>query len=641
MEFVYEFELCSIIFLLIVMFFYFTKKRFDSITDRVFSLFLFATMLTMIFDVTASRLLQNAKDYPIWLHYALNIGFYASQIFVPFFGYIYSLAIVNKFDGRLRGRKKAFWIPIIIQEFLAFSSPIFGLYFTIDKDGSFSYGTLHIFHYILPILFLVLALFMGFKYRRAITGTQFLAIAALSAGCVVFAVLQALFPKYLIVNMTGVLSAFLMYLSLQNPDAAIDTLTGLFNSTAFLSYINKAFIEKQDFTLFSVKLNDLKLLNSSFGVENCDRIIELMADYLKNIDGTEMIFRITGGSFGAIVYGRSAAARIRKELIERFNESWKLLDIEIMLNIKVIQIDVPKYATTPEELLHNLNYCSYMMDGSAESYIYMDESIARKIEEEARVEQVVRDAIAKEQFKIVYQPIYSVKENRYVALEALARVYDDKLGDILPEVFLPIAERDGCLIKMGIIVLNKVCDLLSRINIEQLGLKYININLSNAECMQDDLASNFYSVVEGYEIDPRYIHFDINETTATNAMEQLRYSMFRMLQSGCDFALDDFGTGYSNLSGIMELPFSMVKLDRTIVTYYENPEKTLAVMESVIDMLEDLGMEICAEGIENKEQDEMMRKIGAGYMQGFLYSKPLDEQGIISFLCDSEGGVRA
>ena len=189
----------------------------------------------------------------------------------------------------------------------------------------------------------------------------------------------------------------------------------------------------------------------------------------------------------------------------------------------------------------------------------------------------------------------------------------------------------GRIVELGRIVFEKVCKFIDDNDMEELGLDYIEVNLSTVQCMQENLAKTYIDIMEKYQINPKYINLEITET-AQSTRSTLLKNMEKLNKYGVSFSLDDFGTGNSNLNYVIEMPVKIVKFDKNMVnSYFENRIASF-VMNSAIDMIKGLGHKIVLEGIETKEQIERVKNLKVDYIQGYYYSKPIDVNSFISFI---------
>ena len=249
--------------------------------------------------------------------------------------------------------------------------------------------------------------------------------------------------------------------------------------------------------------------------------------------------------------------------------------------------------------------------------------ILEKRRKEIAIAQAISKAINNRSFQVYFQPIYSVEESCYTNMEALVRLIDDTLGFIPPDEFIPIAEKNGDILAIGEIVLEKVCEFVELYHPEDYGIKAIHVNLSVVQCMQENISNKLLSIIDKYNIPHGLIDFEITETTANNTTNSLEKIMRDFNNQGIKFSLDDFGTGYSNQSNMMQYPYSIVKIDKSMVWACDNNPKAFISLKHTIAMIKDLEMAVLAEGVESEAHISMLKEIGCEFLQGFYFSRPL------------------
>jgi len=251
------------------------------------------------------------------------------------------------------------------------------------------------------------------------------------------------------------------------------------------------------------------------------------------------------------------------------------------------------------------------------------------------IEEIVKDAVQNDKLDVVYQPIYSVADKAFVSAEALVRLRDTTtLGFISPDEFIPIAEKRGMIMKLGELVFEKVCRFAKENDLQGFGIKYIEVNLSGIQCIDYMLPAQLQSIMKKYKISPSFINLEITETAAIESGDMLKKNMNKLRGMGCSFSMDDFGTGYSNLSQMVAVNYDLVKIDKSLIwpCFEENGEKALVILENIVNMLLQLGVKIVAEGVETVAQLNKLTMLGVDYMQGYFYSKPVNETDFISFV---------
>ena len=227
--------------------------------------------------------------------------------------------------------------------------------------------------------------------------------------------------------------------------------------------------------------------------------------------------------------------------------------------------------------------------------------------------------------------IYSVKENKFHSAEALLRLKDEKYGFISPDIFISAAEKSGAIYRIGAFVLEEVCKFISSDRFKQLGLDYIEINLSAVECMQNNLAGQILDMLHKYGVRPDQINLEITETAASYSQKTMMDNLMALCDAGIHFSLDDFGTGYSNMKRIASLPLYLVKLDKSFTDVEDNP-RMMIVLQNTIQMIKAMNMQIVVEGVETENLVKQFSDLECEYIQGYYYSKPVPQDEFVEFI---------
>ena len=310
-----------------------------------------------------------------------------------------------------------------------------------------------------------------------------------------------------------------------------------------------------------------------------------------------------------------------------------LEDVNLTLSVSNFELVYPRDVKRLVEIVDLIDYAqNFVIDEEMEGRHLTAEKILENRRRENQITHVLQRAIANEEFMVYYQPIYSVEEGCFSSAEALIRLHDEKLGFISPEVFIPLAEQNGMIFKIGEFVFRSVCKMISENNLEQYGMRYIEVNLSAAQCVQENLHKKLLSIMDEYGVPYSFINLEITETAVTVSKETLRKNMDDMVRQGVTFSMDDYGTGYSNINSLITFPFHLVKMDKSIVWYAMKNERAMSALKHSVNMIKELGMCIVAEGVETMEQSEELQRMGCDYLQGYYYSRPIPPEEFIAFL---------
>ena len=225
---------------------------------------------------------------------------------------------------------------------------------------------------------------------------------------------------------------------------------------------------------------------------------------------------------------------------------------------------------------------------------------------------------------MVYQPIYDINNKCFNHFEALIRLANEELGYIGPGEFIPIAENFGLANDIDFFVLNETCAFLQR----NPQIESLEINISCAEFFNNP-SERFIKTINDYQIDPSKLCLEITETIAVKYPAKTKEFMNDLGQHGIKFAMDDFGSGYSNMARFITLPFSIAKLDKTLLNETMNVE---VFFDAAVNLFKSLNIPIVVEGVESKEQLELTKRKEIEYVQGFYFSQPLREEDLLEFL---------
>ena len=490
------------------------------------------------------------------------------------------------------------------------------------------------------LLFAGLNILVVYKKNSSLERTLMLMLTF--AAAYVFTVVEAFVPELRMQNFALALLLGEEFFSLRNPDEQYDINTGLLGEEAFreslrrrLFYLDKHKSEKVYLVMLAIHGSEtfMKL----FGDVNEIKLRKNVIDELTRIANGVLVFRLRQGLYVYMVdeEGMGEALRIQGDLNDRFKGTFGKDAYEMEMHASTSLIELPEMADTLPAVLDLL----YM---AAKEGLVKDKKVvdAGKLDSghEAymrEVDEKVRNAVSAGNLEVYYQPIYSLEEKRYVSAEALIRLHDgDKL--IPPDVFIPIAESNGMIIEIDEFVIQQVCRMISDRNIESLGIKYIEINLSVPDMIQENLPEKLMRYTEMYHIRPSQINIEITETSADTFTGMVEDNVRKLSKLGFKFTLDDFGTGYSSLSRIIMLPFGIIKLDKTIVqppysldTARER-DNAMTLLESSADMIHRVGSETVAEGVETEEQLNKLRELDTEFIQGFYFARPMPESEFIN-----------
>ena len=384
--------------------------------------------------------------------------------------------------------------------------------------------------------------------------------------------------------------------------------------------------------MIAISIEGFQFFVENFGIHDGNLVLKQIASFLSGMEGAK-VFRDSETEFIIIFENELLVDEAVEQIRRRFEEPWNLRELNFNLQVCVTYLQNSNIVNPKEEITEVLHY--FMRECrkcGKDSLIRIDEEELEKKKKVTDAEQALRWALKNDRIEVYYQPIYSIKDGKFVSLEALVRIFDKEGNFIMPDLFIPIAEQNGMILELGMAVFRKVCGFMKETPLENYGIEYVEVNLSVVQCMQDDLAKQLLDTTNQYNIPPYRLNFEITETATTNSESTLLENMQEILKVGGTFSLDDYGSGYANLSYIVGFPFHIIKLDKNMVWSYFKSEKAKIAMKYAVSMVKELGMQIIAEGVEDEIQYSAMKNLGVDYIQGFYFSKPLPEKQVTEFL---------
>lgn len=423
--------------------------------------------------------------------------------------------------------------------------------------------------------------------------------------------------------------------------SSTDTLTGIPNRMHFEKTIRKSIAQAKrnhtKFVIFYIDLDNFKNTNDTLGHQFGDLLLKYAVERMTNISReSDFLARIGGDEFAMITYDVSSfddAAKIAHKLIHAFRSPFILEDNKVSSSLSIGIAIYPDHGSNIETLIKNVDMAMYKAKESGKNnFQCYDESITQAKMKQNRYETELRYALNNDEFHIEFQPKFNLLTGEIVGVESLLRWHNPTLGDVSPDVFIPIAERTGLIHSIGKWVLESCCQQLYIWQQESTCDFRMAINLSPKQLMKPDLAKHVDELLATYEINPDKIEFEITETAIMSGDEISEKLLKRFNELGITLTIDDFGTGFSSLIHIKRLPIKALKIDKTFVVDIPKDENDIAIVKSVISLSDSLKLNVVAEGIETEEQKQFLLEHGCTIGQGFHLSMPLKSDELIQLI---------
>jgi diguanylate cyclase (GGDEF)-like protein len=408
-----------------------------------------------------------------------------------------------------------------------------------------------------------------------------------------------------------------------------DVLTGLANRAEFNAKLDEASKRLKRnggaVTVMMLDLDKFKAVNDTLGHPAGDQLLVEVARRLKSsIRETDVLARLGGDEFAIIQEGgpnqHEGASALALRIINSIARPFDLNGHTASVGTSIGIVLAPEHGADPEELLKKADLALYDTKANGRNdFRFFRAEMLDVVHTQRSAESELRDAIAREEFELHYQPVVDAKTRQLCGVEALVRWRHPTKGLIAPDQFIPLAESTGLIAQLGEWVLQQACtDATSW----PAHIK-IAINISAVQFRKGNLFDVILCALVETGLPPERLELEITETSLLENQEAHLATIRQLKNIGISMALDDFGTGYSSVSYLTNFPFDKIKIDKSFTQGVLNRRDCAAVVSSVLALARGLGTVTTAEGVETEEQLEYMRNAGVDLVQGYLLGRPV------------------
>ena len=409
-----------------------------------------------------------------------------------------------------------------------------------------------------------------------------------------------------------------------------DSLTGLYTEQAFFHYSRRIMQFRSDKKMHVIigRIKDFELIISIYGRKKANELLCYMASIYNKKFKYGLLAKKGKASFLCLLSDDYKLDHQRMDnVINEFTENAPIKGIRIKYGIyKNIDKNLPitticDYASMAAETV---------MEDYNHDYAYYTDELAQKRIYNQMIENCFTDALKNKEFMIYYQPKIDVITEKVIGAEALVRWQRTDGSMISPENFIPIYEKNGQIQKLDAYIFGQVCRLQKRILDESKKLLSVSVNLSRSSILCEEIVEQYTKIVRENDIPITCVPLEITESASVYGQKVVKVAE-RLLQSGFKLHIDDFGSGYSSMESLSRLPFSVLKIDKSLIDHICETRVEILV-NHIIKLSRDLNMRVLAEGVETKEQLDILRKIKCDEIQGFYYARPMPEVEFVEYV---------
>ncbi|MEG2086259.1 MAG: bifunctional diguanylate cyclase/phosphodiesterase [Clostridia bacterium] len=610
--------------MIVIMFDIFKTGTLKTLRDKLFGALAIFTVLAIASDIISSYAMNNPTRLSwAFTEYSLIIYFILTPL-LSMLWHMYATSVVYKPTKKRNLAFKITTIPYILYVLICLSNPLTNWMFSLAGDNTYGRGVLFNILYILFYGYSVATIILACcNYKKTERTTSIvLTIFPIITG--VSVVLQETLKGYLIFGAAFTLVLLITYLFLQNRKATRDSLTGIDNRNSFSSTIERLSLSNEHGFILIVALDDFKLFNQTFGQKNGDKLLCTVSEYLISISPNRTAYRYGGDIFTLILKKATEkeASDLAHLVLDRFEQPFIVDGANYSASVCLGVVEYPgKSLDKNQSIISALDFALYQAKRRGKGQLaFFNEELVRKFKRKNEISEAIKRAIENKSFEVYLQPIYHTELKRFAFAEALLRLNDEKLGSISPAEFIPVAEESGQIVGITYFVLEKVCEFLKSNEDVLKNNISISVNFSIVQFMQNNMVEKIKSIIESYNVKPNLIKIEITESVIADSLSDIKLAMEQLNDFGINFALDDYGQGYSNISYLINLPFTFVKLDKSII---DNIVKDNIVISALIPMFKRLKKIIISEGVEQKEQADILCELSCDAIQGYYYARPM------------------
>ncbi len=614
-------QLCGLTILFVILFFYHRQQKVDFKSSGIFGTAILADVGCLILDILSVFAIVYAENgFSAMATEILCKLYLMALVFMAYIGFAYMVSQTPMTEkGGHKCEQSALFMFIAAAVIIA----VLPISYRTNGQATYSYGPACNVAYFFAPFFLIMTFLMALFYRKKLPLNVFVTVTLWICAECLSALIQFLFPQILVVGFASALGLSVIYLELENPVLQTYRSSGLFNLSTLQSYIGDFYKKDLQFSYIFVKLvYDLASPADSNGA-----VMRHVAWFLSGFKQAKTFY--AGQSAYIMVFrDPSVAADTAGEINESLTEFCHRHGNSFL---EILETQ-GRRAHSINEIMELLGQISLNDEYSDTGIITVTDDTYERFRQERRIIKEIDDALDEDRVEAFFQPIYSFEDDAFTGAEALARIRRKDGSVMTPGLFITVAEKTGQVTRIGDRMFEKTLDIIKNGGVRDLGVKFIDINLSVLQCEDKTLSTRYLQKMEDAGVSPRMFCFEITETAMIVNRDMLLNNLNAFRSAGCSCSLDDFGNGESNLNYLVDMPIDFIKADRSMVTKYAISSRVGLIMDSMIHMAKGLCLKVVAEGVETDEDMHAMKELEIDYIQGFYFSKPLPRDEYIRFL---------
>ena len=625
----------SLLMISILCLFYFGNKYLTTTAGKYFLGCLVLTALTSLID-TLAVVLMSTPSVPVGINIAVNTVYFLINILTTTFIALVLFAKILEHvhdDFCMKRAKRALTVVFGVYALIVLSNLFTGWLFRFDENGDYVRGFLNSIGYFVPVVQMVLVGICYFRHRKNVTRPLRRSIIQAFPLAIFCILVQISMPDILLNGLIMAMVDLILFLNFYNQQLGVHTLTKLNDRHTLFKHVEDCIADKNLFRIYVISIQNFDAINQKYGHKSGDEILYQFAFALEKLIRHATAYHLNSVSFALVVpmkeKNKSAEDHIDK--INRFLEDGVPFSSDtVSLNCRIVEHELKESHFDPNEFYEELEYGIDLAAQNGVRYLrYTDDMTAamhRKRYLIRRMEKVDRE----HGFEVWFQPIRCLHNDRFCSMEALVRLREPNGVLISPAEFIPIAEQSDMIAPITYFVIEEACRVLSSSSL--LKEVSVSINLPMAQLLDESFEERLNRIVDTYGISHRQICLEFTERVMLNDFETTKEAMEKITANGYRFYLDDFGTGLSNFNCLLQLPFTTIKLDRTLTTTVTAADRDeVGLVPHLTDIFHKMNLTVVAEGVETAKEVSILRSYGIDFIQGYYFATPMPQAKLLDF----------
>ena len=621
------FDIAALTILSFLIFSIILKKQIIGISNKIYLGAIAITLLTTVLDILASL-----EFFSIQLLFVLNTFFVFFRAATALMFLFYALNLAKMYH-RLKKAKWAYLLiftPLLILLVFLIINFFNKCLFDYLEGPAYVRGPLMWIAYAAGYFYIVSALLIVIISRKYYLNRQVIALFAAFVMQVGAQTFQFFVGSILVEMFVTALTLLTLSLFIESPEHFIDYKTKALNYHAFTTDIQQQLDVKMPFNVIFIKVTNVATLYNLYPQKqalvfnrSCNSHLVSKA---RKLDKTSLVYFLGNSTFAYVFSKRELENEMITLINEEFSKPMVQNNISFQFVAKTCLINCPEDCHNVGDLV---GFSNTFYELSEDKYLDIKPYRKEKGNLLFELDHILERAINEKSFAMHYQGIYSIKEERFIAAEALIRLKNPDFGTIMPSLMIPYAESRGKSVGIGLVVIEKVFSYFA--SSLRGKIDYVEINISPMQLADQNFSADVARLADKYGIVSKEIVFEILESVESMEDPNIENNMKQLRDQGYQFAIDDFGTGFSNLSRIMNLDASIIKFDKTMSDLLEDDEHDDFFL-GLLPIFRKRKIKILFEGVETKEVVDKLVKMKVDHIQGYYYSKPMPEEEFLTLL---------